>query len=99
MLLLILCAGALAPGAATVWLLRHRRYAWPLALLAGLGVTLSLPFLLLATMFVFPPLGILAGGAALYAAFNALDAGRLTAFTGWTAAALLAFSCAGWAVL
>ncbi|MFD6324210.1 hypothetical protein ACFWOL_15370 [Streptomyces sp. NPDC058442] len=92
-MLLALALAGLAPGAATAWLLRHR--GWPLATLAGLGVTISLPGLLLVAMVVFPPLGIAVALAALAAALRAYDAGRVLIGTAWAATAVVALGCAG----
>ncbi|MEV6803160.1 hypothetical protein [Streptomyces sp. NPDC051132] len=94
MLFFALCLAGLAPGAATAWLL-HQRHGWPLAILAGLGVTASLPCLLVAAMVVFPPLGIVVGIGSGAAALRAYDAGRIGVGTAWTATALVALACAG----
>ncbi|MFE9935872.1 hypothetical protein [Streptomyces hirsutus] len=93
MLLLVLCIAGLAPGVATTWLLRHR--GWLLAALAGLGVTVSLPGLLLIAMLAFPPLGIAVALAAVAAALRAYDDGRVLIGTTWAATALVALTCAG----
>lgn len=93
-----LCLAALAPGAATVWLLRRNRRSWLLAALAGVGVTVSGPFLLLASLFVFPPLGLLLGGGAALAAVHYYDEGQVWAATAWAAAATLALACSGWSL-
>ncbi|MFF7452120.1 MULTISPECIES: hypothetical protein [unclassified Streptomyces] len=92
----VICLAALAPGAATVWLLHHR--GWLIASLAGLGVTVSVPFLLLVSLVVFPPLGFLIGGGAALAALKAYDDDRIWLATAWAAAAALAFACAGWSL-
>jgi hypothetical protein len=92
MLLALVLAG-LAPGIATAWLLRRR--GWPLALLAGLGVTVSLPGLLLLAMVAFPPLGIAVAFGSLIAAIRAYDDGRVWIATAWTAATAVALACAG----
>jgi len=94
MLIPLLAAAALAPGLATTWLLRHR--GWTLAVLAGVGVTVSLPFLLLSSLIAFPPLGFLVGGAAVLAALSAYDRGAIWVATAWAATAVVAFACAGW---
>jgi hypothetical protein len=94
MLLFLLAVAALAPGACTAWLLR--RHGWPLAILAGAGVTLSLPLLLAGGFVVFPGLGVLAGMAACLAALSAYDDGRVWAATTWAGCAAAAFTCAGW---
>lgn len=95
LLLTIICTAALAPGAATAWLL-HRRYGWTRAVLAGAAVTVSLPGFLLLTLLAFPPvaflLALLAGGAAL----TAYDKGRISHGIALTAAALVCLWCAGW---
>ncbi|MFF9215601.1 hypothetical protein [Streptomyces viridosporus] len=92
-MLLVLVLAGLVPGLATVWLLRRR--GWVLALLAGLGVTVSLPGLLLVAMIAFPPLGIAVALAALVAALRAYDDGRVLIGTAWAATAVIALGCAG----
>lgn len=92
-MLLAICLAGLLPGVATVWLLRGR--GWLLAALAGLGVTLSLPAALIATMVVFPPLGVAVAVGALAAALHAYDDGRVWIATAWAATACLALACAG----
>ncbi|MFH9404911.1 hypothetical protein ACH4JS_34890 [Streptomyces sp. NPDC017638] len=94
MLFLALCLAGLAPGAATAWLL-HQRHGWLTAVLAGLGVTASLPCLLVAAMVVAPPLGILVALGSIVAALRAYDAGRIWIATTWVATALVALACAG----
>lgn len=94
MLLFVLFLAGLAPGAATAWLVHHR-HGWPAAVLAGLGVTASLPCLLVAAMVVFPPLGIVVGIGSIGAALRAYDAGRVWTATAWAATALVALTCAG----
>ncbi|MBL3669072.1 hypothetical protein JL475_24375 [Streptomyces sp. M2CJ-2] len=92
-MLFALALVGLVPGIATAWLL-HRR-GWILALLAGLGVTVSLPGLLLVAMVAFPPLGIAVALAALAAALRAYDDGRVLIGTAWASAAVVALGCAG----
>ncbi|WPP30020.1 hypothetical protein [Streptomyces sp. CL7] len=92
MLLAIALAG-LAPGLATAWLLRHR--GWPVALAAGLGVTASLPFLLVAAMVAFPPLGLAVALASIAAVLHAYDDGRVLAGTAWALSAAISLTCAG----
>lgn len=96
LIIVILCLAALAPGVATVWLLRDR--GWLVAALGGLGVTVSVPFLLLVSLVVFPPLGFLIGGGAVLAALKAYDDGRVWVASAWAAAAVLALACAGWSL-
>ncbi|MFC8515502.1 hypothetical protein [Streptomyces sp. NPDC057257] len=94
MLIAVLCLTALAPGVATAWLLRARG---PLiATLAGAAVTAALPFLLLVSLIVFPPLGLVVAILAVIAALTAYDRGRLWAATAWTGIALVASAYAGW---
>lgn len=94
-----LCLAALAPGAATVWLVRQRhRRSWLLACLAGAAVTMSLPFLLLVSLVLFPPLGILVGACAGLAALNAFDHDRVWLGMAWALVAVLALGCAGWSM-
>ncbi|MFF9285418.1 hypothetical protein [Streptomyces griseosporeus] len=92
-MLLALCLAGLIPGTVTAWLLRRR--GWLVALAAGLGVTLSLPALLLAAMVLFPPLGFAVALAAIAAALHAYDDGRVWIATAWAATAVLALTCAG----
>lgn len=92
-MLLAICLAGLLPGLATVWLLRG--HGWPLAVAAGLGVTLSLPAALILTMVVFPPLGVAVAVVSLLAALRALDEGRVWIATVWAATACLALTCAG----
>ncbi|MFF9002634.1 hypothetical protein ACF1GW_35575 [Streptomyces achromogenes] len=94
MLFLALCLAGLAPGAATAWLL-HKRHGWLTAALAGLGVTASLPCLLVVVMMVFPPLGLVVGVGSILAALRAYDAGRVWVATIWVVTALAALTCAG----
>jgi hypothetical protein len=94
MLIAVLCLAALAPGAATAWLLRDR--GQPIAVLAGAGVTVGLPFLLLVSLVAFPPLGLVVAAVAGLAALRAYDDGRVWIATAWAAATLAASACAGW---
>ncbi|ELP67623.1 hypothetical protein STRTUCAR8_08584 [Streptomyces turgidiscabies Car8] len=94
MLIAVLCLAALAPGAATAWLLRERGTL--IAVLAGAGVTVSLPFLLACSLVAFPPLGVAIAAVAALAALKAYDDGRVWIGTAWTAAMLIACACAGW---
>lgn len=96
LLLVVLCLAALAPGAATVWLLWHRGRL--IAVLAGLGVTVSVPFLLIVSLVLFPPLGFLLGAGAAVLAIRYYDDGRVWAATAWAAIATLAVTCAGWSL-
>ncbi|MFF3928585.1 hypothetical protein [Streptomyces hirsutus] len=93
MLLLVLCLAGLAPGIATAWLLRTR--GWPIAVLAGIGVTISLPGLLIVSMIAFPPLGIAVALAAIAAALRAYDDGRVLIGSTWATTAVVALTCAG----
>jgi hypothetical protein len=95
LLLAIFSSGALAMGLATVWLLHKRNHRWPIAVLAGLGATLSMPFLLLTVLVLFPPVGILAGGLILLAALGSYDRGHVLAGTALAAVGVLAIACAG----
>jgi hypothetical protein len=92
MLLALILAG-LTPGVATTWLLRTR--GWPLAVLAGLAVTISLPGLLIVAMLLFPPLGVAVALAALLAAVRAYDDGRIWIATAWAATTVVALACVG----
>ncbi|MEU6070551.1 hypothetical protein ABZ864_40460 [Streptomyces sp. NPDC047082] len=74
----------------------HRHRGWPLALLARLRATIAFPLLVLATLTVFPPLGI--GAGAVLAAFHAYDHGRIRVATMWTAAAIITFACSSWRI-
>lgn len=94
MLIAVLCLAALAPGAATAWLLRARGTL--IAVLAGAAVAVSLPFLLLVSLAVFPPLGLAVAAIAGLAALKAYDGGRVWIATAWVGAMLLASACAGW---
>lgn len=94
MLIAVLCLAALAPGAATAWLLRARGTL--IAILAGAAVTVSLPFLLLMTLAVFPPLGLIVAALAGLAALKAYDDGRVWTATVWAGAMVIACACAGW---
>lgn len=97
MLLIIVCLAGLAPGVATAWYVHHK-HGWTLAVLAGIGVTISLPGLLLVTLLAVPPFGFVVGLAASLTALNAYDDGRVWAGTAWAAAAVIALSCAGWSM-
>ncbi|MFD8254696.1 hypothetical protein [Streptomyces werraensis] len=92
-MLLALTIAGLAPGIATGLLLRHR--GWTIALLAGLGVTVSLPLLLVAAMLAFPPLGLAVAIASIAAALHAYDDGRVLAGTAWALSAVISLACAG----
>ena len=92
MLLALVLAG-LAPGLATVWLLRRR--GWLVAVAAGLGVTISLPGMLLLAMIAFPPLALAVTLVALASALHAYDDGRVWIGTAWATTALIALTCAG----
>jgi hypothetical protein len=92
-MLLALTIAGLAPGIATALLLRHR--GWTIALLAGLGVTVSLPLLLVAAMLAFPPLGLAVAVASIAAALHAYDDGRVLAGTAWALSAAISLTCAG----
>lgn len=92
-MLLAICLAALASGIATAWLLRG--HGWPLAVLAGAGVTLSLPAALVTTMVLFPPLGVFVAAGSAVAALHAFDDGRVWVATAWAATACLALTCAG----
>lgn len=94
MLLALLAVAALAPGAITVWRLRHR--GWGLALFAGVAVTVALPFVLISSMVVFPPLGIVVAAGAALAALRDYDNGKIWWATGWATLAAVALACAGW---
>ncbi|WP_328439349.1 hypothetical protein OHA71_23715 [Streptomyces sp. NBC_00444] len=96
MLLALLVAAALAPGACTVWLLRRR--GWGIAVLAGAGVTLALPFVLISSLIVFPPLAILAAVGCAVSALNAYNDGRIVMGAGWMAFAGVCTWCAGWPI-
>ena len=98
MMLALICAAGLTPGIATAWRLRHEGRGWLLAVCAGIGVTASLPAMLLSTLWLFPPLGIAVGLASMLAALRAYDSGRVWVATAWVVAATLSLSCAGWAV-
>ncbi|WP_327671850.1 MULTISPECIES: hypothetical protein [unclassified Streptomyces] len=92
-MLLALCLAALASGIATAWLLRGR--GWIVAVLAGAGVTVSLPAGLAATMILLPPLGFAVALGSLCAALRAVDDGRVWVATAWATIACLALTCAG----
>lgn len=94
MLIAVLCLAALIPGAATAWLLRARGTL--IAVLAGAAVAVSLPFLLLVSLAVFPPLGVAVAALAGVAALRAYDDGRVWIGTVWVGAMLIACACAGW---
>lgn len=94
MLLALLCLAALAPGLASAWMLRKRGRL--IACLAGAGVTVSLPFLLLMSLIVFPPLGILVGAFAGIVGLDAYDKGRLWVATAWAGVVVVACACSGW---
>jgi hypothetical protein len=91
-----LLAAALIPGVITAIRLRTR--GWPLAVAAGIGVTLSIPFTLLSCIVFFPPLGFAVGVLAAAAALNAYDAGKIWFATLWATVAVIACSCAGWSL-
>jgi hypothetical protein len=96
LLITLLVLAGLAPGVATAWFLRQRG---PLiAVLAGAGVTVSLPFLLLCSLVVFPPLGFALGAAATIAAVKAFDDGRVWVGLAYAGAAVVALGCAGWSL-
>ncbi|HEY6114865.1 MAG TPA: hypothetical protein VI172_02805 [Candidatus Dormibacteraeota bacterium] len=95
-LALLLTVTALTPGVITVIRLRAR--GWPIAVLAGLGVTLSIPFVALSCILLFPPLGLAVGILAVVAALNAYDAGRIWTATTWATIAVVALGCAGWSL-
>lgn len=92
----VICLAGLAPGIATGWYLRHQEHGWPLALTAGAGVTLAMPFLLVATLAAFPAIGFAAAAAACIAALYAYDKGRVWVAGAYAAAAFTALYCATW---
>ncbi|MFJ6667439.1 hypothetical protein [Streptomyces sp. NPDC091383] len=94
MLLPLIVAACLVPGALTVWLLRQ--HGWGVATLAGVGVTVAFPALLVSGMLVFPPLGYAIGAAATLAALRDYDTGRLWHATTWATVAVIAMACARW---
>ncbi|TGZ14722.1 hypothetical protein DV517_62050 [Streptomyces sp. S816] len=94
MLLALVAAACLVPGALTAWLLRH--HGPGVAILAGIGATVMLPFVLISGMLAFPPLGYLIGAAATLAALRDYDTGRLWHATTWATVAVIAVSCARW---
>lgn len=96
LIITLLVLAGLAPGVATAWFLRTRGTL--IAVLAGAGVTVSLPFLLLCSLIVFPPLGFALGGVAALAALRAFDDGRVWVATAWAGAAVVAVGCAGWSL-
>lgn len=96
LLALLLTTAALAPGILTAVRLRH--LGWPLAVLAGTAVTVCVPFLLISSLVVFPPLGFLVAVAAVLAALSAYGDGRIWHATAWAALAVLACACAGWSL-
>jgi hypothetical protein len=96
LLITLLVLAGLAPGVATAWFLRRRGRL--ISLLAGAGVTVSLPFLLLVTLVVVPPLGFVLGFLAGAAALRAYDDGRVLIATAWAGAAVVAVGCAGWSL-
>jgi hypothetical protein len=91
----LLVTSGLLPGVATGWYV-HRRHGLLLAVLAGAGVTLALPFLLLSTLILFPPAGFVLGVIAGATALRAYDEGRIWTGTALVGAAAVAFSCASW---
>ncbi|MFJ9037455.1 hypothetical protein ACIRF8_12810 [Streptomyces sp. NPDC102406] len=93
LLLVAVCLAGLLPGVATAWLLRGR--GWPLAVAAGLGVTLALPGALIVTMLVFPPIGLAVALLSLREALHAYDDGRVWVGTAWAATVALSLACAG----
>ncbi|WP_225825622.1 hypothetical protein [Streptomyces naphthomycinicus] len=94
MFLAILAAVTLAPGLATAWSLRHR--GWPIAVLAGVGVTAALPFLLIVGILAFPPLGVVVAVGSAIAALQSYDRGSIVAGASWAAVAVLATVGVGW---
>ncbi|WP_073946505.1 hypothetical protein [Streptomyces kebangsaanensis] len=96
MLLALVCLAGLAPGLATAWLVRSRGHSWALAIAAGVGVTASLPLLLLATVLACPPAAYALTAVAVLAALQAYDDGRIWIGTAWATTAAAAFACAGW---
>jgi hypothetical protein len=94
MLLVLLTLAALAPGIATSWLLR--RHGPLIAVLAGAGVAFALPFLLVVSLVLFPPLGIVLAAGAGIAALEAYDRGKVWMATAWAGVMALASACAGW---
>jgi hypothetical protein len=93
MLLLAICLAGLLPGLATVWMLRG--HGWPIVVAAGIGVTLSLPATLIATMVLVPPLGVAVAAASCLAALHAYDQGRVWIATVWAVTASIALTCSG----
>ncbi|MFF7553585.1 hypothetical protein ACFZA9_11945 [Streptomyces olivaceus] len=93
MLLLAICLAGLTPGIATTWLLH--RHGWPLAILAGIAVTVSIPGLLLVAMIAMPPLGYLIAAVAVFAAVRAFDDGRIWVACAWATVLATAIACAG----
>lgn len=98
LLFLVICLAGLAPGLATAWYVRHRGYSRNMAALAGAAITASLPFLLLLTMAVFPPLGFCIGLMAAGLALTAYDDGKIWIATAWATVAAVALACSGWAI-
>lgn len=94
MLLALLAVACLAAGVITVWRLRH--HGWGVALLAGIGCTVTLPLIAISGMVTFPPLGLALGAAAVLAALRDYDNGKIWYATGWATLAAVAFACARW---
>ncbi|GAA3956842.1 hypothetical protein GCM10022384_07460 [Streptomyces marokkonensis] len=93
MLLLAICLAGLAPGLATVWLLRRK--GWLLATLTGLAVTLALPGLLILAMVAMPPLGYVIAVCSVVIAVRAFDEGRVWVGCAWAVVLVVSFACAG----
>ena len=96
LLITALCLAGLVPGAVTAWYTRRRGYSRNMAALAGAAVTTALPFLLLCSLIVFPPLGYALAVLSVLAALKAYDRGRIWAATAWAGLAAVATACAGW---
>ena len=94
LLALILVTVGLGPGVAVGWYVQRHR-GWLLAILAGIGATTCLPFLLLMMLIVFPPLGFAVGVGAGIAALRAYDEGRIWIGTALAGVMMVALSCAG----
>ncbi|MEV0441827.1 hypothetical protein AB0I84_05950 [Streptomyces spectabilis] len=95
MLLAILIAAGLAPGALTAWQAYREHGGWHRAALTGLGVTAGLVLLVLGSLILFPPLATAAAAISAILALAAYGDGRIWTGSTWTCVMAVCLWCAG----
>ncbi|MFF9894953.1 hypothetical protein [Streptomyces longispororuber] len=94
MLLAILLAAGLAPGALAAWR-AYREHGWRRAVLAGLSVTAGLAAVALGSLILFPPLATAGAAISAILALAAYGDGRVWTGSTWTCVMAVCLWCAG----